>query len=109
MFWFDRLRQIIPNHVVTADVEKYPVNLNPYGEAVARPLDAGDEQADMMAIECVVRGYVSGSAWKEYKESGSVCGITLPKGLRESDLLTTRTDFHPGHKSSHRTRREHLF
>jgi len=86
MFWFDRLRQVIPNHVVTADVDKYPANLKPYREHL-RGRSMLVMKADMIGIECVVRGYVSGSAWKEYKESGSVCGIALPKGLRESDKL----------------------
>jgi phosphoribosylaminoimidazole-succinocarboxamide synthase len=86
LFWFDRLRHIIPNHLVTADVEKYPANLQPYKEQL-RGRSMLVMRADMIGIECVVRGYISGSAWKEYKDSGKVCGITLPAGLRESDKL----------------------
>jgi phosphoribosylaminoimidazole-succinocarboxamide synthase len=76
----------VPNHLVTAQVEKYPRNLKPYAEQLrGRSMEV--VHADMIAIECVVRGYLSGSAWKEYKQSGSVCGIKLPGGLKESDKL----------------------
>lgn len=86
LFWFDLLKDIVPNHLVTADVEQYPAVLRPYKEHL-RGRSMLVVRADMVAIECVVRGYISGSAWKEYKQSGSVCGISLPSGLRESDKL----------------------
>ena len=86
LFWFDLLRDVVPSHLVTADVERYPAVLNPYKEQL-RGRSMLVVRADMVAIECVVRGYISGSAWKEYKQSGSVCGISLPSGLRESDKL----------------------
>lgn len=86
LFWFDLLRDIVPNHLVTADVERYPASLHPYKEQL-RGRSMLVVRADMVAIECVVRGYISGSAWKEYKQSGKVCGISLPSGLRESDQL----------------------
>lgn len=86
LFWFDLLRDIIPNHLVTADVDRYPAVLHPYKEQL-RGRSMLVVRADMVAIECVVRGYISGSAWKEYKQAGSVCGISLPQGLRESDQL----------------------
>ncbi|HEV2117767.1 MAG TPA: phosphoribosylaminoimidazolesuccinocarboxamide synthase, partial [Terriglobales bacterium] len=86
LFWFDLLRDIVPNHLVTADVESYPAVLHPYKEQL-RGRSMLVVRADMVAIECVVRGYISGSAWKEYKQGGSVCGISLPPGLRESDQL----------------------
>src|SRR5947199_7849756 len=86
LFWFDLLRDIVPNHLVTADVERYPAVLRPYKEQL-RGRSMLVVRADMVAIECVVRGYISGSAWKEYRETGKVCGIDLPKGLRESDKL----------------------
>ena len=86
LFWFDLLRDIVPNHLVTADVESYPAVLQPYKEQL-RGRSMLVVRADMVAIECVVRGYISGSAWKEYKQGGSVCGISLPSGLRESDQL----------------------
>jgi phosphoribosylaminoimidazole-succinocarboxamide synthase len=86
LFWFDLLGDIVPNHLVTADVERYPAVLRPYEEQL-RGRSMLVVRADMVAIECVVRGYISGSAWKEYKQTGSVCGIALPPGLRESDQL----------------------
>ena len=86
LFWFDFLRDVVPNHVVTADVSKYPASLRKYDEQL-RGRSMLVMRAEMSPVECVVRGYVSGSAWKEYKTSGSVCGIHLPSGLRESDQL----------------------
>ena len=86
LFWFDLLRELVPNHLATADEERYPAVLRPYQEQL-RGRSMLVVRADMVPIECVVRGYLSGSAWKEYKETGSVCGIALPAGLRESDQL----------------------
>ena len=86
LFWFDFLRDVVPNHVVTADVSKYPASLRKYDEQL-RGRSMLVMRAEMSPVECVVRGYVSGSAWKEYKTSGAVCGIHLPSGLRESDQL----------------------
>lgn len=86
LFWFDFLKGIVPNHLATADVSKYPAELQKYA-AQLRGRSMLVMRADMVAIECVVRGYLSGSGWKEYKSSGKVCGIALPAGLRESDKL----------------------
>ena len=86
LFWFDFLKGIVPNHLATADVRKYPRELQKYA-AQLRGRSMLVVRADMIAVECVVRGYLSGSGWKEYKASGSVCGIKLPAGLRESDKL----------------------
>jgi phosphoribosylaminoimidazole-succinocarboxamide synthase len=86
LFWFDFLRDVVPNHVVTADVRKYPAPLSKYDEQL-RGRSMLVMRAEMSPVECVVRGYVSGSAWREYNASGSVCGIPLPSGLRESDQL----------------------
>jgi phosphoribosylaminoimidazole-succinocarboxamide synthase len=86
LFWFDFLKGIVPNHLATADVHEYPRELQKYaGQLRGRSMLV--LRADMIAIECVVRGYLSGSGWKEYKANGSVCGIKLPAGLRESDKL----------------------
>jgi len=86
LFWFDFLRDVVPNHVVTADVSKYPAPLRKYDQQLqGRSMLV--LRAEMFPVECVVRGYISGSAWKEYKATGSVCGIRLPGGLRESDQL----------------------
>jgi len=86
LFWFDFLRDIIPNHLVTADVNRYPANVRKYADQL-RGRSMMVMRADMFPVECVVRGYISGSAWKEYKAAGKVCGIELPQGLKESDKL----------------------
>jgi phosphoribosylaminoimidazole-succinocarboxamide synthase len=86
LFWFDFLRDVVANHVVTADVEKYPATAQKYADQLqGRSMMV--MRAEMIPVECVVRGYISGSAWKEYKASGRVCGIELPAGLKESSKL----------------------
>ena len=86
LFWFDFLKPITQNHLVSADVASYPAHLRQHeGELRGRSMLV--VKADMIAIECVVRGYLSGSGWKEYKSSGAVCGIKLPAGLKESQKL----------------------
>ncbi len=86
LFWFEFLRDLVPNHVVTADVKQYPATAQKYADQL-RGRSMMVMRANMFPVECVVRGYVSGSAWKEYKASGRVCGIQLPAGLKESDKL----------------------
>src|SRR3954463_6393432 len=86
LFWFDFLRDVVPNHLLTADVSQYPEPLQKYADQL-RGRSMIVTRADMFPVECVVRGYISGSAWKEYKATGRVCGIELPKGLQESDKL----------------------
>ena len=86
LFWFEFLKDIVPNHLLTADVDAYPAKVRQYSDQL-RGRSMVVTRANMFPVECVVRGYISGSAWKEYNASGSVCGITLPKGLRESDQL----------------------
>jgi len=86
LFWFDHLRDIVANHLVTARLEQYPAALRPFAEDL-RGRSMIVARAEMVPIECVVRGYLAGSAWREYQASGSVCGIALPRGLRESDRL----------------------
>jgi phosphoribosylaminoimidazole-succinocarboxamide synthase len=86
LFWFEFLKNTVANHVITADVRQYPPVLKPH-EHELRGRSMLVMRADMVAIECVVRGYLSGSGWKEYQRDGKVCGIELPKGLRESDKL----------------------
>ena len=86
LFWFDFLKEIVPNHLATANVAEYPAELQKYASQL-RGRSMLVVRADMATIECVVRGYISGSGWKEYKSNGSVCGIKLPAGLRESDKL----------------------
>jgi phosphoribosylaminoimidazole-succinocarboxamide synthase len=86
LFWFDLLRDIVPNHLVTADVAQYPAQLQPYASEL-RDRSMLVNRARMFPAECVVRGYLSGSGWKDYQKTGKVCGIALPAGLRESERL----------------------
>jgi phosphoribosylaminoimidazole-succinocarboxamide synthase len=86
LFWFDFLSDVVPNHVITADVERYPEGLQKYADQL-RGRSMIVQCADMFPVECVVRGYISGSAWKEYQATGKVCGIALPAGLRESEAF----------------------
>ena len=84
LFWFDLLKDVVPNHVVRAD--NFPAPFDQYRDQVAgRSMLVRKTQP--LPIECVVRGYLSGSGWKEYSATGEVCGIALPTGLRESDKL----------------------
>src|ERR1700686_2483645 len=86
LFWFDFLSDIVPNHVIAADVERYPQALQKYADQL-RGRSMIVQRAEMFPVECVVRGYISGSAWKEYQTTGKVCGIALPQGLRESEAF----------------------
>ena len=86
LFWFDFLKDVVPNHLITADVDQYPTEVRQYASQL-RGRSMLVKRAQMFPVECVVRGYLSGSGWKEYKASGSVCGIKLPAGLRESEQL----------------------
>jgi len=86
LYWFDIMKPIIDNHVVTADVDEYPPICKPYAESL-RGRSMLVKKAQPLPIECVVRGYLSGSGWKSYQESKTVCGIPLPQGLQESDKL----------------------
>ena len=86
LFWFDFLKAITQNHLVTADVSQYPPFLRKHDDQL-RGRSMLVVKAEMVAVECVVRGYLSGSGWKEYQKTGSVCGIKLPAGLRESEKL----------------------
>lgn len=86
LFWFELLKDIVPNHLVTADVDQYPAPVKKYSDQL-RGRSMVVVKADMVPVECVVRGYLSGSGWKEYQQTGEVCGIKLPSGLRESDKL----------------------
>src|SRR6202140_4094850 len=79
LFWLDFLRDVVPNHLLSTDVSGLPPELEGRSMWVRR--------AEMFDVECVARGYLSGSGWKEYQQTGAVCGIALPKGLRESDAL----------------------
>ncbi len=86
LYWFEIMKPIIENHVVSADVNEYPSVCQPYAETL-RERSMLVKKTTPLPIECVVRGYISGSGWKSYQESGSVCGISLAPGLQESDKL----------------------
>jgi phosphoribosylaminoimidazole-succinocarboxamide synthase len=86
LFWFDFLSDLVPNHVISTDVARYPEPLQKYADQL-RGRSMVVQRAEMFPVECVVRGYISGSAWKEYKTTGTVCGIALPAGLRESEAF----------------------
>ncbi|WP_158793837.1 phosphoribosylaminoimidazolesuccinocarboxamide synthase [Granulicella sp. L60] len=86
LFWFDLLRPIVPNHLITPKVAEFPAELQPY-QAQLEGRSMLVKRAQMFPVECVVRGYLSGSGWKDYQQTGSICGIKLPAGLRESDPL----------------------
>ena len=85
-FWFEATRHIVPNHVLETDVRRYPASLWPHADILAgRSMLV--RKTNPVPVECVARGYLSGSGWKDYVATGMVCGIALPKGLRESDRL----------------------
>lgn len=83
-FWFDMTEDVIPNHMVSADVKDMP-------EFFRQPKFDGNsmmcKKLNMLPIECIVRGYITGSGWESYKKNGTVCGIKLPEGLKEADKL----------------------
>ena len=85
-FWFDLTKEIVPNHVLSTKVEDYSEKCKPYGEML-KGRSMLVRKAEVVPVECVVRGYLSGSGWVEYQKTGSVCGIPLPKGLLESSEL----------------------
>ena len=86
LFWFNIMQSLIHNHVVASDVKDYPEICQPYADALqGRSMLV--KKAQPLPVECIVRGYISGSGWNEYKESGSICGIPLPEGLKESQQL----------------------
>ena len=86
IFWFDFLRDLTPTHFLSAQVDDYPRPLPDFrNQLEGRSMLV--KRANMIEVECVARGYISGSGWKEYRQHGTVCGIKLPAGLRESDKL----------------------
>lgn len=86
LFWFDLLGDIVENHLITADVEAYPEACRPYADQL-RGRSMLVKKTKPLTIECIVRGYISGSFWSAYKKSNVVCGFSLPEGLQESDKL----------------------
>ena len=86
-FWFNFFKEIVPNHVVSLNVDEYPEEVRGYREQIeGRSMLV--KRAEVFPVECVVRGYITGSGWKDYQRSGKVCGIALPDDLEESDKLS---------------------
>ncbi len=88
MFWFNEMSTLISNHVVSSQVEEFPNECQPYAD-VLQDRSMLVKKAEPLEIECVVRGYISGSGWKSYRQDGTVCGIRLQEGLKESEKLPT--------------------
>jgi phosphoribosylaminoimidazole-succinocarboxamide synthase len=86
LYWLDLLRDVVPNHLISADVADLPERLAPRADELAGRIMLV-KKADVFPIECIVRGYLAGSGWAEYERSGTVCGMALPAGLRESSRL----------------------
>lgn len=99
LFWFDVVKPLIQNHVVARDVDQYPDSCRLYADALQNR-SMLVKKAQPLPIECIVRGYISGSGWKEYTETGSICGIQLPEGLKESQKLPEPI-FTPSTKAEH--------
>jgi phosphoribosylaminoimidazole-succinocarboxamide synthase len=86
IFWFEFLASLVPNHLITADVDEFPASLRPYADQLeGRSMLV--RRAKMYPVECVARGYLAGSGWKEYETNGTVCGIPLPAGLKDASKL----------------------
>lgn len=96
-FWFEQMKDIIPNHVVSTDVDDFPSVCRPYRDDL-RGRSMLVKKSEPLSVECIVRGYISGSGWIDYQATGAVCDIQLPKGLRESDRLP-ETIFTPSTKA----------
>ena len=86
VFWFKRMETIVKNHIITTNVNEYPEAFKPHADALDKR-SMLVKKAEPLTIECIVRGYITGSGWSSYQKEGHVCGITLPKGLKESDKL----------------------
>ncbi|MBW2574336.1 MAG: phosphoribosylaminoimidazolesuccinocarboxamide synthase [Deltaproteobacteria bacterium] len=86
LFWFEIMESLLPHHLISGNVDNFPEICKPYTE-ILRDRSMLVKKAKPLPIECVVRGYISGSGWKDYQTNGSICGIKLPQGLKESDKL----------------------
>lgn len=96
-FWFRQMEDIVPNHIISIDVADYPAECKPYAD-VLKGRSMLVKKAKPLPVECIVRGYISGSGWKDYKATGAISGIKLPAGLKESDRLP-ETIFTPSTKA----------
>jgi phosphoribosylaminoimidazole-succinocarboxamide synthase len=106
LFWFDLVKDIVPNHLIATEVRDFPASLHPYADQLeGRSMLV--KRARMFPVECVARGYIAGSGWKEYKSSGTVCGIKLPSGLQDGSRLPEPM-FTPSTKSQDGTHDENI-
>ena len=86
VFWFDKLNDVVENHIISTNPDEYPESCKKYkNDLMGRSMLV--KKAEPLLVECIVRGYISGSGWNEYKKSGSICSIPLPEGLKESEIL----------------------
>jgi phosphoribosylaminoimidazole-succinocarboxamide synthase len=85
-FWFEKIADLVPHHLVSIDVDEFPASTRPY-RSILRGRSMLVRKTDPLPVECVARGYLSGSGWKDYQRTGAVCGVELPVGLRDSDRL----------------------
>ncbi|MCD4743155.1 MAG: phosphoribosylaminoimidazolesuccinocarboxamide synthase [Desulfobacteraceae bacterium] len=86
VFWFEKFKDIVNNHLISADVDQYPEQLKKYSD-ILENRSMLVKKAEPLPVECIVRGYITGSGWKSYQDEGHVCGIKLPTGLKESEKL----------------------
>ena len=98
LFWFRQMEDIVKNHLVAWEMEDFPEELQKYS-AMLEGRSIIVKKADVLPVECIVRGYISGSGWTSYQKDGTVCGISLPEGLRESDRLPGGAIFTPSTKA----------
>lgn len=106
LFWFELVRDIVPNHLIATEVKDFPAELHQYADQLeGRSMLV--KRAQMFPVECVARGYIAGSGWKEYKASGTVCGIKLPPGLQDGSRLPEPL-FTPSTKSQDGTHDENI-
>ena len=106
LFWFDLVRDIVPNHLIATEVNDYPASLHPYADQLeGRSMLV--KRAQMFPVECVARGYVAGSGWKEYQASETICGIPLPGGLQDGSKVP-QPIFTPATKSLDGTHDENI-
>jgi len=106
LFWFEFLKDVVPNHLIAVEVSEFPASLKPYREQLeGRSMLV--KRAEMYPLECVARGYLAGSGWKEYKAAGTVCGIGLPAGLQDGSRLPEPV-FTPATKSEHGAHDENI-
>ncbi len=106
LFWFDLLKEITPNHLITAEVSEFPAALHPFADQLeGRSMLV--KRAEMFPVECVARGYLAGSGWKDYKASGAVCGIPIPADLKDGSRLPEPI-YTPATKSASGTHDENI-